>query len=334
MSEGGQAFRAQPVERLGVSLGTAAVLGLSQAPSQVAPTTAYLMLGGRCLRDCAFCAQARSSVAAPTRLSRVDWPEFRVEDVLRALAECAPAFQRVCIQATSRPSDFGKILSLVARLRAQLALPVDVSALPPSHAAMEALFGTGIDHLGFGVDAATEAVFKATKGDGWSKYRSLIMAAIRDYPDRVAVHLIVGLGESEAEMCRALQEYHDLGAVTALFAFTPVPGTRLGNASPPALASYRRLQLARYLIVNNVARIEQFRFTERGALAGFGQADIKGLSLTEAFRTSGCPGCNRPFYNERPSGPQYNYARPLHQSEAEQALAETGLPGFSSQGEE
>ncbi|MCW3977503.1 MAG: radical SAM protein, partial [Candidatus Bathyarchaeota archaeon] len=25
--------------------------------------------------------------------------------------------------------------------------------------------------------------------------------------------------------------------------------------------------------------------------------------------TSGCPGCNRPYYNERPGGPLYNYPR-------------------------
>jgi biotin synthase len=27
------------------------------------------------------------------------------------------------------------------------------------------------------------------------------------------------------------------------------------------------------------------------------------------FLTSGCPGCNRPYYNERPGGPLYNYPR-------------------------
>ncbi|HDI74230.1 MAG TPA: hypothetical protein ENF57_04430 [Candidatus Korarchaeota archaeon] len=27
----------------------------------------------------------------------------------------------------------------------------------------------------------------------------------------------------------------------------------------------------------------------------------------EAFLTSGCPSCNRPFYNERPRGPIYNF---------------------------
>ena len=29
--------------------------------------------------------------------------------------------------------------------------------------------------------------------------------------------------------------------------------------------------------------------------------------LREFFNTYGCEGCNRPFYNERPSGPIYNY---------------------------
>jgi len=40
------------------------------------------------------------------------------------------------------------------------------------------------------------------------------------------------------------------------------------------------------------------------------------LGTGEAFRTSGCPGCNRPYYNERPSGPFYNYPRGLTEEEA------------------
>ena len=34
------------------------------------------------------------------------------------------------------------------------------------------------------------------------------------------------------------------------------------------------------------------------------------------FETSGCPGCNRPYYNERPGGMLYNYPRPLTAAEA------------------
>jgi biotin synthase len=37
----------------------------------------------------------------------------------------------------------------------------------------------------------------------------------------------------------------------------------------------------------------------------------RALATGAPFRTSGCPDCNRPLYNERPGGPMYNYAEPL-----------------------
>jgi len=40
------------------------------------------------------------------------------------------------------------------------------------------------------------------------------------------------------------------------------------------------------------------------------------------FQTSGCPGCNRPFYNETPIGPIYNYPRRLSEVEVEKAFSE------------
>ena len=36
------------------------------------------------------------------------------------------------------------------------------------------------------------------------------------------------------------------------------------------------------------------------------------------YLTSGCPNCNRPFYNEKPSGQLYNFPRPLNSSEIEE----------------
>jgi biotin synthase len=35
----------------------------------------------------------------------------------------------------------------------------------------------------------------------------------------------------------------------------------------------------------------------------------------QPFLTSGCPDCNRPFYNEKPSGPLYNYPRSIRLEE-------------------
>jgi biotin synthase len=38
------------------------------------------------------------------------------------------------------------------------------------------------------------------------------------------------------------------------------------------------------------------------------------------FRTSGCPNCNRPYYNERPGGHMYNFAAPLNSNDINLAL--------------
>ena len=46
------------------------------------------------------------------------------------------------------------------------------------------------------------------------------------------------------------------------------------------------------------------------------------LSSGNPFRTSGCPNCNRPLYNERPGGVMYNYAQPLQEDELAQAINE------------
>ena len=51
-------------------------------------------------------------------------------------------------------------------------------------------------------------------------------------------------------------------------------------------------------------------FDSAGSLVSFG---VDGVLLREVagsglpFVTSGCPGCNRPYYNERPGGKLYNY---------------------------
>jgi biotin synthase len=187
-----------------------------------------------------------------------------------------------------------------------------------------ALYAAGVERIGFGLDAACERVFVEVKGGGWARTLATIECTAEDYPGRVSVHLIVGLGESEREMVERMIWARDLGVGIGLFAFTPVRGTALADHRPPSLAVYRRMQTARWLIVHCGAGWESFHFGERGALERFHVSNAPDLSqlLTtgDAFRTSGCPDCNRPFYNERPGGPMYNYARPLTRSEVRRAI--------------
>ncbi len=66
-------------------------------------------------------------------------------------------------------------------------------------------------------------------------------------------------------------------------------------------------------------RVENMRFDGEGKIVGFGLTKETLEPLIECgvpFRTSGCPDCNRPYYNERPGGVMYNYPRPLTAVEA------------------
>ncbi|MBI4759281.1 MAG: radical SAM protein [Chloroflexi bacterium] len=110
---------------------------------------------------------------------------------------------------------------------------------------------------------------------------------------------------------------HDLGAHTHLFSFFPEAGTALAACPQPLYGQYRRVQLARYLINQGLARTERMAFNRAGQVANFGVGEVDEIIAEgTAFMTSGCPGedgqvaCNRPFGNERPSQPLRNYPFP------------------------
>jgi biotin synthase-related radical SAM superfamily protein len=323
-------------DEINVSIGTAAVLGLADVKMDAAPTTAYLMLGGRCRMACAFCAQARTSHASALNLSRITWPRFDEKEALSRLGEAAARndFRRVCLQVTVGQGYFRRTLELVEAVCGICDLPVDAAILPRNIGQVEALLSAGVEHIGFGLDAACERVFREVKRarpersrrSDWRRSIKLIEEAARRFPGHVAVHLIVGLGETEREMVEMIQRMHDLGVVVGLFTFTPVRGTAMQDQPPPPLDTYRRMQVARHLISHDLAALGDFSFSAEGQLVSFGQPDLeKTLADGVAFQTSGCPDCNRPFYNERPGGPLYNYPRPLTPVEALRAVAELAV---------
>jgi biotin synthase len=312
-----------------VSIGTAGVLGLADVPMATAPTTAYLMLGGRCAMNCAFCAQARSSRAGEAVLSRVRWPEFSLDLVCERLqtAESNGGLQRCCIQVTAGQEYVQAALDAVLKIRAATALPLNVAILPRDVEQVSELMESGVERIGYGLDAACERIFRSVKGRHWARILTLIEETAKLYPGRAAVHLIVGLGETEREMVERMLWTRDLGLGIGLFAFTPVRGTLLAGRQQPRLAQYRRMQASRWLIQHHGAQVADFEFL-RGAdgyetLVGIRLAGWRDLLASgRAFRTAGCPACNRPYYNERPGGTIYNYPRALTCDEARQALRE------------
>jgi lipoyl synthase len=325
--------QSQMPQQIRVSVGTAIVLELLEGKLDAQPTTAYLMTyhAGKCVANCGFCPQARGSKSSGELLSRVTWPTFPTEKVLAALANASKAGKigRICIQALNYPEVFSDLCWLVKEAKKACSVPISVSCQPQKKDDIERLDCAGADRLGIPLDAATEALFSSVKGEGaggpyrWEKLFATLKEAIEVFGrGNVSTHLIVGLGESEREAVTTLQKFVDLGILPALFAFTPIRGTVLEKNPPPKVESYRRLQLARFLIVNGAANLRGMVFDSEGKIASFG-LDAKALKDAIGsgvpFQTSGCPDCNRPFYNEKPSGPIYNYPKNLTPQELEEA---------------
>ena len=321
-----------------VSLGTAIVLGLLDGKVDAEPTTAYLMTykDGKCLANCVFCPQARESRSRADMLSRVSWPVFDTGKVIGKIKEVSEKgkIRRVCLQALNYPEVFNHLNAILAKLLPQVKTPVSVSCQPLGFENLRSLADIGVERIGIPIDAATEKIFDkvkgATAGGPYNIKRqwNMLEEALTFFgKGKVTTHFIVGLGETEKEMVLVIQKCVDMGVLPALFAFTPVSGTLLENQKQPPIQQYRRMQMARYLIFHGISRSEFMSFDGNDRLIDFGVEEKilkKALASGTPFLTSGCPYCNRPYYNEKPSGPIYNYPKPLNRKEVMQVAEELG----------
>ena len=311
-----------------MSAGTACAVGRRIMKIDTLPTTAYVMLGERCSNVCRFCSQSARSRARADQLSRVTWPEFDGEEAITAIdaAYRQGKLGRTCLQVVRTPDHWQKTIMAIGALRQQSQVPLCVSSHLNTVDQARELIERGADRVCIALDAATPELYREIKGGDWSRIWQLLSDCAAALPGRISTHLIAGLGETEQEMITMLLRCREQNVAAGLFAFTPVRGTERENCPPPPLAQYRRVQVANYLIHNGCAA-DIFHFDSGGHLVRISLTAEQRRSLAggEAFRTSGCPDCNRPYYNERPGGTMYNYPRPLTLPEAVQALAECEL---------
>jgi len=322
-----------------VSAGSAIVLGLLNAKLDAPPTTVYLMTykRGKCSANCSFCPQAKGSQSRTDMLSRVSWPIYLTKHVINRIDRTfkEAKTERVCIQALNYPQVFFHLQALANAIHKQSCIPISVSCQPLQRENIVQLAEAGIERIGIPLDAATEEIFTRTKGSStggfysWKDQWKLLNEAVGVFgKGKVSTHLIVGLGETEKHMIKTLQQCVDMAVLPGLFAFTPIPGTGLANESQPPIEKYRRIQVARYLIMQGTARYEDMSFDEKEDLSEFGVDDqilLQVVEKGEAFLTSGCPDCNRPYYNEKPRGLMYNYPQKLSPDDVSSIKKQLGV---------
>ncbi len=318
------------IEKIRVSVGSASVLGLdSKRKFKDEPTTCYIMTfkEGYCSANCGFCPQARSSESSREKLSRINWPVFSFKDFLIKLKYLPPSrrFRRICIQTLNYSENFNDLIDIVTQIKTNFNTPISIAIPPMSIDKLWELKRKGVQRAGIALDGATPEIFdkvKGTKVEGpytWDKHFQKLKEALEIFGEGgVSTHIIIGLGETEEDIIQLITKLHNLKILVALFAFTPIKGTRFENLSQPKLLNFRKLQLGRYLIVNKDKDLKNFTFNMKGNIVNIyiSKGELKNIiDDNDAFLTSGCPGCNRPYYTSKPSGPIYNYPRKLTEIE-------------------
>jgi len=274
------------------SIGTLSQLGIRKIAMLAEPTTVYILqyAANGCLANCKFCPQSSINNASKEYVSRIPWPVISLNDLINRIKE-QKSFTRICIQSVVKPGFEKEILEIILKIRQhKIRLPISIALTPVESSILYAYKENGVDYIGIGLDAATPEIFhKIGKPYSWNRYMKFIDEAVKIFGKRkVVIHLIFGLGEKIEDFINTMKILYDKGCEIALFAFTPVKGTHLYNLPQPKILEYRIVQIARFLLSRNAREIPDIEF------------------LLQALLTSGCPGCNRPFYNETPSK-MYNY---------------------------
>ncbi|MFX1596346.1 MAG: radical SAM protein, partial [Promethearchaeota archaeon] len=257
----------------------------------------------------------------------VNWPTFSFKDFLTKLKymPSSKKFERICIQTLNYPENFNDLIEIVTQIKIYTDIPISAAIPPLSKEKLRELKIKGVQRVGIALDGASPEVFDLIKGKNvggpysWEEHFQKLKEALQIFtPGFVSTHIIIGLKETEKEVIELLEELHILGIIVSLFAFTPIKGTRFENIQQPSIESFRKLQLGRFLIYNKEKNSKDFTFNMKGEIINI-NINKKELNVivndTNSFLTSGCPGCNRPYYTSKPTGPVYNYPRLLTEKE-------------------
>ncbi len=280
-----------------------------------------------CAGNCAYCGLSMKRPGEYRRKSfiRVEWNTYPINEIIQRITNKNDYIKRICISMITNHRAVNDTKKIIQMLHNILPHPISVLAAPTilNQEDFFEMKNLGADRLGIAVDACTPRLFEQFRGKGvkgphkWETYWSAFQQAVAAFGrGNVGVHLIVGLGETEKEMVETIQRAQDNGIETHLFSFFPEPDSILAHHNPPNIGTYRRIQLARYLINKNICTIKKLEFDERGRIIKFNISEPeleKHINSGKPFMTSGCPGkdtevaCNRPYSDSLPGDDIRNF---------------------------
>ena len=288
-----------------------------------------------CAARCAYCglSNRRPGTYGEKSFIRVTWPTYSLDEIVEHISQRLNKVKRICISMITNKRAVLDTKQICAKLRSSFDIPVSLLIAPTILNKNDLIDfkSAGADKIGVAVDLATPDLFDKFRGSGvggpheWDLYWNCLADSVEIFGNgNAGPHFMVGMGETEKEMCRAIQRARDLGARTHLFSFFPEAESRMADHKMPPMEQYRRIQVARRLIDHQLSAENRFTWNDRDQITGFGISPDKleeVINSGEPFRTSGCSGydgqvaCNRPYANSRPGPHMRNYPFPPNESD-------------------
>jgi len=275
-----------------------------------------------CVGRCAYCglsrARERTQSWRDQSFIRVDWLTFKMDEIMNRMdSKLCSHVERVCISMVTHRKAPRDTLTIARRLHDRIdAVSVLIAPTIVDRNWLLQARESGADKVGIAIDAATPELFQELRGKGvlgphrWERYWKTVEEAVQVFGrHNVGIHLIVGLAETEREMIETIQKAYNIGALSHLFSFFPEEGSLMHQHKQPSIGSYRRVQLARYLINKDITSADRMKFDRDGKLVGLGtdeNALDTAIDSGLPFMTSGCSSknmenaCDRPFSDSTP----------------------------------
>jgi len=338
-------------EFLRMSLAAALTLGFKQGlfyrNAKLYCINLLLTYAEGCAARCAYCGLSKKRPGAYNGKSfiRVTWPTYGLDEIIERISTRRDRVKRICISMITRKRSVIDTKTICNRLRSRLDVPISL-LISPTVLKTEDLVefkAAGADKIGVAIDLATPELFDLYRGSGvggphkWDTYWDCLANSLRIFgKGNAGPHFMVGMGETEKEMCGVIQRAKDMGGSTHLFSFFPEESSALALAGhvPPPMAQYRRIQLARYIIDSQLQHAANFTFSQEGQVESYGlpAAEMDAIIATgRPFETSGCTGndgrvaCNRPFGNSRPGPDIRNFPFKPDQSDIRKIRKQLGF---------
>jgi len=197
-------------------IGTTQVSGRLEEPGYHCPNQAYITITGSCIFRCTYCP-----------VPHLKGGRKSIDEILAMVQSVLPRIRAISLTSgvlSSVEEEEAYVLEVVQRL-VPFGLPIGVS-IYPTELTPDRLHALGVVEVKFNIEAATPRIFGAMCPDlDYDFLRGVLEHSVQIFGrSRVFSNVIIGLGETDAEMERCIDRLTARGIIPVLRPLNPVAG--------------------------------------------------------------------------------------------------------------